>query len=37
MNECEVPGSNNIDGIVELIRNVPIAMSEPSVVASALI
>jgi hypothetical protein len=37
MNECEVPGSNNIDGRVELIRNVQIAMSKSSVVASALI
>jgi hypothetical protein len=37
MNECEALESNNIDAGIELIRNVPIAMLEPSVVASALI
>jgi hypothetical protein len=37
MNECEALESNSIDAGIELIRNVPIAMSEPSVVTSALI
>jgi hypothetical protein len=37
MNECEAPESNSIDAEIELIRNVPITMSEPSAVASALI
>jgi hypothetical protein len=37
MNECKALESNNKDAGMELIRNVPIVISEPSVVASALI
>jgi hypothetical protein len=37
MNECIAPESNNIAAGTELIKNIPIAMSAPSVVASALI
>jgi hypothetical protein len=37
MNECVAPESNNIAAGTEFIRNIPIAMSEPSAVASALI
>jgi hypothetical protein len=37
MNECDAPESNSIDARIELIRNVPIAMSEPSAVHPALI
>jgi hypothetical protein len=37
MNECEAPESNIIDVRIELIRNIPITMSEPSAIASALI
>jgi hypothetical protein len=37
MNECIAPESNNIATGTELIKNVPIAMSAPSAVASALI
>ena len=37
MDECEALESNSIDDRIELIRNIPIAMLEPSVVASALI
>jgi hypothetical protein len=37
MNECETPESNSTDAGIELIRNVPIAMSESLAVASTLI
>jgi hypothetical protein len=37
MNECEAPKSNNIDEGTELIRYVPMAMSETSAVTSTLI
>jgi hypothetical protein len=37
MNEFVAPESNNIAARTKLIRNIPIAMSEPSMVASALI
>jgi hypothetical protein len=37
MNECEAPESNDIDARTELIRNVPMAMSEPSAATSTLI
>jgi hypothetical protein len=37
MNECKAPESNSIDVKIELIRNIPIEMSEPSTIASALI
>jgi hypothetical protein len=37
MNECVAPESNNIAARTELIKNVPIAMLAPLVVASALI
>jgi hypothetical protein len=37
MNKCVAPESNNIAAGTELIKNVPIAISAPSVVASALI
>jgi hypothetical protein len=37
MNECEALESDSIDVEIELIRNVPIAMSKPLAVASALI
>jgi hypothetical protein len=36
MNECVALESNYIVARKELIRNVPMAMSEPSAVASAL-
>jgi hypothetical protein len=36
MNECVAPESNSIDAGTELIKNVPIAISAPSAVASAL-
>jgi hypothetical protein len=37
MNECVDPESNNIAVGTKLIMNVPIAISEPSAVASTLI
>lgn len=37
MNECEDPESNSIDARMELTRNVPMMMSEPSVAVPALI
>jgi hypothetical protein len=37
MNECVAPESNNIVAGTELIRSIPIAMPEPSAVASTLI
>jgi hypothetical protein len=37
MNECEAPESNNSDPVMELIRNVPMMMSEPTILASTLI
>jgi hypothetical protein len=36
MNKCVAPESNNIATRTELIKNIPIAISVPSVVASTL-
>jgi hypothetical protein len=36
INECVAPESNNIDAGIALIENIPIVMSAPSAVASAL-
>jgi hypothetical protein len=37
MNECEALESKSIEADMELIRNVPMTMLEPLVVASTLI
>jgi hypothetical protein len=37
MNECEAPESKSIEAGTKLMKNVPMTMLEPSVVASTLI
>jgi hypothetical protein len=37
MNECEAPESKSIEAYMELMKNVPMTMLEPSTVASTMI